>query len=96
MERFKKGQMVVKSLGLVRVNKSKMQHLCVFGTDVEVEGKNIKATGDGSVLCIARGHIGGTKSRQKEIARFIVENVHVTHCASAIALCKCNSLVQVQ
>jgi len=78
MEIFKKGQMVVKRLGLIKPNKSKMLHLCTFGADVQVDGKRITVIGDGPAIYIKRNHIGGMRGKPKEMAQFLIHGVHVT------------------
>lgn len=53
MEKFKKGQMVPRRLGLVLTTIRKAQHCAKFGCDVEVDGKVVRPLSEGSVFIIS-------------------------------------------
>lgn len=66
MERFKKGQIVPKRLGICKFAKSRYQHTCVFGADVEVDGRTIKVVSDGCAIYWKRDFIRRRKNGPKE------------------------------
>lgn len=73
-EKFKKGQMIPKRLGMVYVDKKARQKI-VFGVDVEVEGKTIRplAVADQAVIVMPCVLIRkrNNKTLQKVSASFI-------------------------
>lgn len=50
MEKFKKGQMVPRRLGLVLATIRKAQHCIKFGCDVEIDGNTVRQLSSGSVF----------------------------------------------
>jgi len=76
MERFKKGQLIPKRLGIVQI-KSKLRHLVTFGCDVEVTGKMITATSVGPCICMSRSYVGGTRGKPRIYSRAYFNGIHV-------------------
>jgi len=67
----RKGQIVPKYL--VKSVEKKAQYLVVFGCDVEIKGKELTATSEGSCFVIRNSKYCYSKKKKRTVKGFVIE-----------------------